>query len=77
MANITINKPIGVPVKKLAKDFGDGDVLLGPTGEVHIRTAHQLLGFHKTYISVMNLNLSDDTDLYTLAPAGTSVTVSA
>lgn len=75
MAKTTVHKSPFQAEKKLASAFNKGDVLLSDTGEVYVRTGQHLVGLHDDFVGV--LELGDSTDLYSLAPTGTFVTIIA
>jgi hypothetical protein len=79
MATVTTQKQSTTSELKRAIDFNKGDVLVDKIGQVGIRTEKHIVRAsegHEFRDSLFVMELHRSRDLFTLAPPGTSFTVS-
>jgi hypothetical protein len=77
MATITTSTAAVPTERKRAIDFTDGDVLIDNKGNVGLRTERHIIRVSSDHPgSFFVLDLSNSSDTFTLAPAGTYFTVS-
>lgn len=78
MAKVTTNLVVTSNVAKIAREFNDGDILVDSQGRVGLRTSKHIVRANCELYekSLFILPLYESSDTFTLAPPGTSFTIS-